>query len=280
MAKCQCESKPKIKKRTSTKKRSKPKVQTVKSNTGCMVKNVIIINGCCDSKKTESKRKSVKRKSRPKTVTERVEVIETPRTVRKKKRSYASPSPLVDYDSSDRPTKESTKRKSKAGTPKTNTVKRTSKKTESKKIKKESPPLIEVVDYDDGYRGKTLERRERKEKVKAIDSPRKSVETVKVIEEKPKKSLRESYREYKADRLARRTENVGRREETAIVESVPTYYVEESPKALPSPSRQETVYALPSGQDDLLDVSDCKNLTGKNREECEKRKIAQRKKRR
>lgn len=287
--KCECESvkRPKTKKRPATKR---VVATSTKTNKGCMVKNIIVINGCCSSNKGTA-RKTVKkkpvRKAAPKTVPviEKIEVIE-PAKKTKKRRSYSSPSPLVEYDSSDR-LRKTTPRKKTASTPK-KTKKKTVPKTESPKriptrtSRKESPsPLIEVVDYDDGYRGSTLERREKP--IKAIESPRSSKQTVEVIhiEKEPRKSLRESYKEYKDNRLAKRTEKVGRREESDIIDSTPVYYVEESPKSLPSPSKKEpTILALPSGElpDDLIDVSDCSNLSGKNKVECKKRQKSQRKK--
>ena len=297
---CNCEkkTKPRKKKRTTVPKPKvvKPTVSKTKTNTGNVVKNIVIVNGCCCDKgstrtRTQSRPAPKKTVPKPKPKVEPIKeivVIEPVKKKTKKKRNY-SPSPLVEYDRSDRPRKKSTKKKTptkvdKPKVPKTNT-KKVSKPTPVKKPKKTPKtvsvtPFIEVVDYDDGYKGEPIQRREKTPK--KVEAPRTSKQVVEVIqvEEKPRKSFRESYQEFKENRLARRTEKVGRREETNVVESVPTYYVEESPKSLPAPSKsaQETVYALPSGEhDDLIDVSDCKNLSGKNKEECKKRQKIQKK---
>lgn len=294
MVKCECKNKPKVKKkkRTAAPKKVQPAISKTKTNQGNIVKNIIIVNSCCPSDKRKStKRKTVKKKvtpSRPKTepIMERIEIIEpAKKTVKRKHRNY-SPSPLVEYDSSDRPRRTPNKKKSgKKPKIKTNTEK-PKKEIPVKKPKKASKtvsvtPFIEVVDYDDGYRGESIKRRE-KEPRKALESTRASKQTVEVvhIDKEPKKSFMDSYKEFKENRLARRSEKVGRREEAEIIESTPIYYVEESPKSLPAPSKsnKETVLALPSGEeDDLIDISDCNNLSGKNKADCKKRQKIQKK---
>lgn len=236
---CDCEKKITTKRKTASKPKSRPKAVT---NNGCSVKNVIIVNGCCQSEKGKTARKPRKAPSKPKTVpTEQVIIAESVKK-KAKKRSNASPSPLVDYDSSDRPrkAKSTAKRKvakktatastAKSKTKTTKTVKATSKPRRS--AKESSPaPFIEIVNYDDGYRGSTIQRREKVAKTKKMQTPKESTVTVINVEKEPRKSLRESYRDFKADRLARRTEKPGKRQEEVIdVE----YYIEEPSRSLPA----------------------------------------------
>lgn len=304
MAKCDCD--PKSKRKPTT----QGQITQTKTNKGCMVKNVIIINGCCsDNKRSEKKRNTKRKSNRPRPPTERIEVIETPKkTTKRKRRTNYSPSPLVDdYSSKKRSSRASspkkrtdtntnkgkavTGRKSKAResskrTPRIEVVDykepSSSKKSSRRSSKSEAPPLIEVVDYEEPYNGRGLERREKR--TKSVAAPKRTENIVTMIEapkESSGKSLKEAIREYKANRLARRTEEVGRRQETLPVENVPTYIIEKSPKALPSPKSNQETLVLPPGVsiDDLQDVSDCSNLTGANREACLKRKRAQSKRR-
>lgn len=286
--KCECMKTPKAKaKKPAIKGKKKTAAKTVsKTNKGCMVKNIIVINNssCCDSKKsarrTVKRKKTTKRVIQPKTpIIEEIKAVEIVKAKPRKKRSYPSPSPLVEYSASDY--RESPRNKKPKKVPK-KTPQRTKKTlgvSEPVRTPKRSstpvsaPPLIEVVDYEEPYRGKRIERREKSEPI-LIDSPRSSSKAVKVInvDKEPRKSLRESYREYKEDRLARRTEKVGRRDETALVESVPTYYVEESPKALPSSSKGKSeVIMIEAPKDSEIALEDCEKYSGFAKERCKKR---------
>ena len=68
MVKCDCESKPKPRKKKTAAKPTRKVQATVsktKTNSGNVVKNIIVINGCCQSSRTPSKTQT-KRKVQPK----------------------------------------------------------------------------------------------------------------------------------------------------------------------------------------------------------------------
>lgn len=282
MAKCDCENvkKKNVAKKTTTKKAATKTVATKTEQRvgkqGCTVKNVIIINQCCPSKngtkKAQKKRNPPKRKPRTPSippsqpVMEEIEPVQKKRTSRPR-REYPSPSPLVIYSANDWPHRSPTQR---------NPPKRTVKsipQNENYTRKRISPPKnpIEVVDYeeDEPYNGKVLERRDREPR----ESRSKATLTV---PEWAKRSRKEKPYDLDTEEADKSKRAVTKPNETISEE--PTYYIQKRPKELPSGNGQK-VLALPSGEkDDLIDVSDCKNLTGKNKRECERRQRKQRKK--
>lgn len=278
---CDCEKKITTKRKTASTPKPRPKAVT-KTNNGCSVKNVIIVNGCCQSEKGKTARKPRRKApSKPKTVpVEQVVIADPVKKKAKKRRSNASPSPLVDYDSSDRPRKarSTAKRKvakktttastakSKIKTNKTAKTTKTAKATASKprrSARESSPaPFIEVVDYDDGYRGSTIQRREKVVKTKKLQTPKESTVTVINVEKEPRKSLRESYRDFKADRLARRTEKPGRRQEAVIDVD---YYIEEPSRSLPAADGPLLIEAPKE-----IVLEDCDKYSGLKKARCKR----------
>ncbi len=283
MVKCDCQTKPKAKRKPAT---TKVKTNTVKTNKGCTVKNIIVINNnCCSGgkKTTNAKKKTKAKKPRsPPTppVVEKVEVIEVKKKRKTpRKREYSSPSPLVTYELP--PIKESARCKSPtvdrtSKVKKNNTVKYAVPQIETPKRKRkvEEPPLIEVVDYEEPYNGRSLDKRERA----SLPSPKRSEKSVTVVKNKtihktvnknePEKTLRETYRDLRGKLLARRSnEPVGKRNDI-YEDSKPTYYVEERPKELSSP--KSSVLALPSPEsaNEPRRLQNCENLSGRKKKKC------------